>query len=172
MVKVTLWQATQGPEGGKGIALLTLNLSARRGVWSKPRPGRFTTGKTRYPFYRSQCYLVSTLIHTQFVHSQICVYIYIYTYIYIRTYYCFPLYLESEQRNWEIYLLNCDKRVWVRLTDYECCRGIIFSDELCSCRCGGLVSLWVPATLRAKLQVALLPTGTSGAETWTLRVVD
>jgi hypothetical protein len=36
----------QGPRGGsRGIALLILNLGARRGGWSAPRPGRFTPGK-------------------------------------------------------------------------------------------------------------------------------
>jgi hypothetical protein len=31
----------------RGIALLILNLGARRGGWSAPRPGRFTPGKER-----------------------------------------------------------------------------------------------------------------------------
>jgi hypothetical protein len=38
--------------GSKGIALLILNLGARRGLGSASRPGRFTPGKTRYPLYR------------------------------------------------------------------------------------------------------------------------
>jgi hypothetical protein len=42
-----------GPQGGRGIALLFQDLSARRGwvVSSTPRP-HFTPGKTRYPLYR------------------------------------------------------------------------------------------------------------------------
>jgi hypothetical protein len=35
----------EGPEGGGGIALLFLDLGARRGGWSAPRPGRFIPGK-------------------------------------------------------------------------------------------------------------------------------
>jgi hypothetical protein len=35
----------EGPEGGRCIALLLLDLGARRGGWSAPRPGRFTPGK-------------------------------------------------------------------------------------------------------------------------------
>jgi hypothetical protein len=36
----------EGPRGGsRGIALLILNLGARRGGWSAPRPCRFTPGK-------------------------------------------------------------------------------------------------------------------------------
>jgi hypothetical protein len=38
--------------GSRGIALLMLDLGARRGEWSAPRPGRFTSGKTRYLLYR------------------------------------------------------------------------------------------------------------------------
>jgi hypothetical protein len=35
--------------GSRGIALLILNLGARRGGWSAPRPGRFTPGKDPVP---------------------------------------------------------------------------------------------------------------------------
>jgi hypothetical protein len=40
-----------GPEGGGGrvVALLFLDLGARRGGWSAPRPGRFTPGKDPVP---------------------------------------------------------------------------------------------------------------------------
>jgi hypothetical protein len=34
---------------GRGIALLFLDLGARRGGWSAPRPGRFTPGKDPVP---------------------------------------------------------------------------------------------------------------------------
>jgi hypothetical protein len=39
----------EGPEGGRGIALLFLDLGTRRGGWSAPRPGRFTPGKDPVP---------------------------------------------------------------------------------------------------------------------------
>jgi hypothetical protein len=42
----------EGPEGGRGIALLFLDLGARRGGRSPPRPGRFTPGK--YPVHIGQ----------------------------------------------------------------------------------------------------------------------
>jgi hypothetical protein len=48
-VNVTLWQATKGLQRGRGIALLILNLGARRGGWSAPRPGRFTPEKDPVP---------------------------------------------------------------------------------------------------------------------------
>jgi hypothetical protein len=35
--------------GSRGIALLMLDLGARRGGWSAPRPGRFTPGKDPVP---------------------------------------------------------------------------------------------------------------------------
>jgi hypothetical protein len=35
--------------GSRGIALLFLDLGARRGGWSAPRPGRFTPGKDPVP---------------------------------------------------------------------------------------------------------------------------
>jgi hypothetical protein len=34
-----------GLEGSRSIALLILNIGARRGGWSAPRPGRFIPGK-------------------------------------------------------------------------------------------------------------------------------
>jgi hypothetical protein len=39
----------EGPEGGRGIALLFLDLGARRAGWSAPRPGHFTPGKDPVP---------------------------------------------------------------------------------------------------------------------------
>jgi hypothetical protein len=39
----------EGPEGGRGIALLFLDLGARRCGWSAPRPGRFTPRKDLVP---------------------------------------------------------------------------------------------------------------------------
>jgi hypothetical protein len=39
----------EGPYGGRGIALLFLDLGTRRGMWSAPRPGRFTPGKDPVP---------------------------------------------------------------------------------------------------------------------------
>jgi hypothetical protein len=39
----------KGPERGRGIALLFLDLDARRGGWSAPCPGRFTPGKDPVP---------------------------------------------------------------------------------------------------------------------------
>jgi hypothetical protein len=39
----------EGPEGGRGIALLFLDLGARRSGWSAPRPGRFTPEKEPVP---------------------------------------------------------------------------------------------------------------------------
>jgi hypothetical protein len=39
----------EGPEGRRGIALLLLDLSTRRGGWSAPRSGRFTLGKDPVP---------------------------------------------------------------------------------------------------------------------------
>jgi len=41
--KVHPTQATKAQRGSRGIAFL--NLGARRGGWSTPRPGRFTPGK-------------------------------------------------------------------------------------------------------------------------------
>jgi hypothetical protein len=38
--------------GSRGIALLILDLGARRGGWSAPRPGRFIVGKYPVPIYR------------------------------------------------------------------------------------------------------------------------
>jgi hypothetical protein len=35
--------------GSRGIALLILDLDARRGGWSAPRPDRFTPGKDPVP---------------------------------------------------------------------------------------------------------------------------
>jgi hypothetical protein len=35
--------------GGRGIAILFLDLGARSGGWSAPRPGRFTPGKDPVP---------------------------------------------------------------------------------------------------------------------------
>jgi hypothetical protein len=52
-VKLTLEQVTNAQRGNSGVVLLYFNLCARRGGWSTPRPGRFTPGKTRYPFYRT-----------------------------------------------------------------------------------------------------------------------
>jgi hypothetical protein len=41
------------PEDPEGVQVLSLDLGARRGGWSAPRPGRFLPpGKTRYPLYR------------------------------------------------------------------------------------------------------------------------
>jgi hypothetical protein len=40
---------TEGTEGGRGKALLFLDLGTRRCGWSAPRPGRFTTGKDPVP---------------------------------------------------------------------------------------------------------------------------
>jgi hypothetical protein len=40
----------EGPEGGRGIALLFLTLTIDEGGWSTPRPGRFTPGKDPVPF--------------------------------------------------------------------------------------------------------------------------
>jgi hypothetical protein len=42
----------EGTEGGRGIALLFLDLGASRGGWSAPRPGRFTPGKDPVPIVR------------------------------------------------------------------------------------------------------------------------
>jgi hypothetical protein len=42
----------EGIEGGSGIALLFLDLGARRGGWSAPRPGRFTPGKDPVPIVK------------------------------------------------------------------------------------------------------------------------
>jgi hypothetical protein len=40
----------EGPRlGSRGIVLLILNLGARRGGWSAPRPDRFTPGKDPVP---------------------------------------------------------------------------------------------------------------------------
>jgi hypothetical protein len=44
-VKVTLQQATKGLEGSTGIAVLILNLGARRGWVVSTTPGRFTPAK-------------------------------------------------------------------------------------------------------------------------------
>jgi hypothetical protein len=40
----------EGPEGVRAIDLLFLDLGARRGVWSPPRPGRFAPRKRPVPF--------------------------------------------------------------------------------------------------------------------------
>jgi hypothetical protein len=46
MVKVKVPRnRTEGPKQGRVIALLFLDLGARRGGWTAPRPGRFTPGK-------------------------------------------------------------------------------------------------------------------------------
>jgi hypothetical protein len=39
----------EGPKGGRGIALLFLDLGARKCGWSAPRPSRFTPGKDPVP---------------------------------------------------------------------------------------------------------------------------
>jgi hypothetical protein len=39
----------ESPEGGRGIALYHLDVGARRGGWSAPRPGRFTPEKDPVP---------------------------------------------------------------------------------------------------------------------------
>jgi hypothetical protein len=39
----------KGPEGCRGLALLFLDLGARRGGWLAPRPGRFTPVKDPVP---------------------------------------------------------------------------------------------------------------------------
>jgi hypothetical protein len=39
----------ESPEGGRGIALHSLDLGARRVGWPAPRPGRFITGKEPVP---------------------------------------------------------------------------------------------------------------------------
>jgi hypothetical protein len=39
----------EGPEGGRDIAQLFIDLGARRGGWSAPRPDRFTPGKDPVP---------------------------------------------------------------------------------------------------------------------------
>jgi hypothetical protein len=39
----------EGRRGSRGIAVLILDLGDRRGVWSAPRPGRFTPGKDPVP---------------------------------------------------------------------------------------------------------------------------
>jgi hypothetical protein len=39
----------ESPEGCRGIVLHSLELGARRGGWSAPRPGRFTSGKDPVP---------------------------------------------------------------------------------------------------------------------------
>jgi hypothetical protein len=39
----------ESPEGGRGIALHSLTLDARRDGWSAPRPGRLTSGKDPVP---------------------------------------------------------------------------------------------------------------------------
>jgi len=44
-VKFTLEEATKAQRGSWGIALLFLNLGARWGGWSTPRPGRSNPGK-------------------------------------------------------------------------------------------------------------------------------
>jgi hypothetical protein len=51
-VKVTVTVPHNRPEGlerDRGIALLFLDLGARRGGWSVTRPGRFTPGKDPVP---------------------------------------------------------------------------------------------------------------------------
>jgi hypothetical protein len=47
--KVTVPHNTPEGPGGRGIALLFLDLGARRGGWSAPRPGRSTPGKDPVP---------------------------------------------------------------------------------------------------------------------------
>jgi hypothetical protein len=49
-IKFALEQATKAQTGSRGISLL-FNLGSKGDGWSAPRPGRFTPGKTRYPFY-------------------------------------------------------------------------------------------------------------------------
>jgi hypothetical protein len=39
----------ESPEGGRGIALHSLDRGTRRGGWSSPRPGRFTPCKDPVP---------------------------------------------------------------------------------------------------------------------------
>jgi hypothetical protein len=48
-LKFTLEQATKAQRGNRGIALLFLNLDARREWLSTPRPGRFTPGRDPVP---------------------------------------------------------------------------------------------------------------------------
>jgi hypothetical protein len=49
-VKVKVFRnRPEGPEGGRGIALLFLILGTRRGEGSAPRPGRFSPGKEPVP---------------------------------------------------------------------------------------------------------------------------
>jgi hypothetical protein len=47
-VKLTLVQAIKSQKGSRCIALLYINLGAKLGGWSTPRPGRFTPWK-KYP---------------------------------------------------------------------------------------------------------------------------
>jgi hypothetical protein len=44
-----LQEATKAQKGSTDIAVLFFNLGARWGVWSIPRPGRFTPGKDPVP---------------------------------------------------------------------------------------------------------------------------
>jgi hypothetical protein len=48
-VKVTYNRPQRAHRGSRGIALLMLDLGARRGGWSAPRPGRFTPEKYPVP---------------------------------------------------------------------------------------------------------------------------
>jgi len=48
-LKFTLEQATKTQRGSRGVAVLFLNLDARRDWWSTPRPGRFTPGRDPVP---------------------------------------------------------------------------------------------------------------------------
>jgi hypothetical protein len=48
-VKVKVALKTRKPRGGKSIALHSLDLGARRGGWSAPRPGRFIPGTDPVP---------------------------------------------------------------------------------------------------------------------------
>jgi hypothetical protein len=46
---------------GRGIALLFLDLGARRGGWSAPRPGRFTPGKYPVPIVQEAGWTSGTI---------------------------------------------------------------------------------------------------------------
>jgi hypothetical protein len=48
-VKFTPYRPTRAYRESRGIGLLFLDLGARRGRWSAPRPDRFTTGKDPVP---------------------------------------------------------------------------------------------------------------------------
>jgi hypothetical protein len=51
-VKFTLKQTTKAQREVEVYIYSFFSLGARWGGWSTPQPGRFTPGKTRYPFYR------------------------------------------------------------------------------------------------------------------------